>query len=70
MFKYSINLIWSEEDKAYIATVPEFPNLSAFGETPQQALKEAETAIKGFIEVLRQDGCEIPEPLILNKCAA
>ncbi len=29
MFMYSVNLIWSEEDRAYMATVPEFPNLSA-----------------------------------------
>ena len=35
MFKYSINLNWSEEDKNYVATVFEFPGLSAFGETPE-----------------------------------
>jgi len=66
MFKYSINLFWSEEDKSYIATVPEFPNLSAFGKTPQEALKEAEIAIQGFIEVLKEDGCEISEPYTLS----
>jgi predicted RNase H-like HicB family nuclease len=69
MSKYSMNLIWSEEDNAYIVTVPEFPNLSAFGKTPQQAVNEAEIAIRGFIEVLTQDGCEIPKPMTLNKAA-
>lgn len=69
MNKYSMNLIWSEEDNAYIVTVPEFPNLSAFGNTPQQAVNEAEIAIRGFIEVLTQDRCEIPKPFTLNKAA-
>jgi predicted RNase H-like HicB family nuclease len=70
MFKYSVNLVWSEEDRSYIATVPEFPNLSAFGKTPQEAAREAETAVKGFIAVLKEDGEEIPEPLTLERKAA
>jgi len=66
MFQYS--LTWSEEDKCYIATVTEFPNLSAFGKTRQEALKEAETAVDAFIEVLKEDSCEIPKPIAtLNK---
>ena len=30
---------------------------------------EAEIAVRGFIEVMREDGCEIPEPYILEKAA-
>lgn len=62
MFKYSINMAWSDEDEGYIATIPEFPGLSAFGDTPEQAAKEARIAAKGFIEVFREDGCKLPEP--------
>ncbi len=62
MFKYSINLTWSDEDDSYVATVPEFPGLSAFGETPEEAVKEAKIAVKGFVEVFKEDGEEIPEP--------
>ena len=69
MFRYAVNLIWSGEDNAYIATVPEFPNLSAFGKTPREAVREAETAVRGFIEVMKADGCEIPEPSVLEKAA-
>ncbi len=69
MFRYSANLIWSEEDGAYMATVPEFPNLSAFGKTPREAVREAETAVRGFIEVMKEDGCEIPESLVLDRAA-
>lgn len=69
MFMYSVNLIWSKEDGAYMASVPEFPNLSAFGKTPGEAAREAEIAARGFMEVMREDGCEIPEPHILEKAA-
>lgn len=62
MFKYSINLSWSEEDESYVATIPEFPGLTAFGDTPEEAAEEAKIAAQGFIEVFKEDGLEIPEP--------
>lgn len=61
MFKYSINLIWSEEDDCYVSTVSEFPGLSAFGDTPEEAVEEAKIAVKGFLKVYEEDGCPIPE---------
>ena len=63
-FKHSLNLEWSIEDESYIATIQEFPGLSAFGETPQEAVKEAITAVKGFLQIIKEDGDEIPEPII------
>ena len=33
MFKYAIEIFFSEEDEGYIAVVPELPGCSAFGET-------------------------------------
>jgi len=66
MEKYSINIIWSDEDEGYIATIPEFPGLSAFGDTPEEAIEEANIALAGFIEVFKEDGCKIPEPQTLN----
>ena len=50
MNKYGFKLFWSDEDEGYIATCPEFPTLSAFGETPESALTEAQTALDLFIE--------------------
>lgn len=66
MFKYSINLVWSEEDSCYVATVVEFPGLSAFGETPEEATEEAKIAVEGFLKVYQEDGCQIPKPAILK----
>jgi predicted RNase H-like HicB family nuclease len=62
MEKYSINIIYSEEDEGYVATIPEFPGLSAYGETPEEAIEEAQIVLKGFIEVFKEDGCKIPAP--------
>ncbi len=62
MFPYSINLIWSDEDKGYIATIPEFKNLSAFGATRDEALKEAETVLEGYLETLKEENLAIPQP--------
>ncbi len=67
MLKYSINLIWSEEDCCYVARVSEFPGLSAFGETPEEAVKEAKIALDGFIKVYEEDGCSLPEPETLKQ---
>jgi len=66
MFKYSINLTWNDEDNCYIATVSEFPGLSAFGDTPEEAVEEAKIAIEGFLKVYEEDGCQIPEPETLK----
>ena len=66
MFKYSINLTWSDEDNCYVATVSEFSGLSAFGDTPEEAVEEAKIAVEGFLKVYEEDDCPIPEPEILK----
>jgi predicted RNase H-like HicB family nuclease len=65
--KYSFNIIWSDEDENYIATVPEFNGLSAHGDTPEEAIEEANVALEGFLEVFKEDGCEVPEPHTFSK---
>ena len=46
MNKYPINIVWSEDDGEYLATCASFPGLSAFGETEEEALKEAKKQTK------------------------
>lgn len=66
MHNYSVEVIWSDEDECYIATIPEFPGLSAFGDAQEEAIKEAKIALKGFIKVYKEDGCELPKPYLLE----
>jgi len=67
MFQYSINLLWSDEDQGYIALVPEFKNLSAYGETPEEALKEARILIEEYIEIYKEEGIPIPQPFTITQ---
>ena len=62
MTKYEVILYWSEEDKAFIAEVPELAGCAADGATRQEALANAETVISEWIETARELGRNIPEP--------
>ena len=66
MSKHSMLIQWSEGDKAYIATVSELPGLSAFGSSPEEAVKELSIAKKAYLDVLEEDGEEIPGPDFLK----
>lgn len=65
--KYSFNLRYSEEDAGYIAVCPEFPGLSAFGEYPEEAAKEAGTALELFIESYTEENKPLPEPNVVKE---
>ena len=61
--KYSFQVTWSDEDDAYIASCPEFPGLLAHGETPNEAIAEAQIALEGVIEVYKESDMQLPEPI-------
>ena len=62
MVKYEIIIYWSEEDEAFIAEVPELPGCMAYGPTYKEALINAETVIKKWIETAKELGRPIPQP--------
>ena len=66
MSKHSVLIQWSDNDQAFIAIVPELEGLSAFGKTPEEAVKELSKAKQLFLEVLEEDGEKIPEPDLLK----
>lgn len=61
-YRYEIIIYWSEEDKAFIAEVPELPGCAADGQTYQEALAQAEIVIGEWIETAKELGREIPQP--------
>ena len=67
MFKYSMQLFWSEEDKEYVALIPEFPHLSALAGTPEEAVREAQVVAGLFLEVIAERGEDAPQPQILSR---
>jgi predicted RNase H-like HicB family nuclease len=60
--KYTIQIFWSAEDEAFVAVCREFSGLSAFGETREEALREAQIALDLIIETYREKGISLPEP--------
>ncbi|MCK4428620.1 MAG: type II toxin-antitoxin system HicB family antitoxin, partial [candidate division Zixibacteria bacterium] len=54
MNRYTIEIFYSEEDKDYIAVVPELPGCSAFRETEEDALEEIKTAIQLWLETAKK----------------
>ena len=67
MPNYGFNVIWSDEDEAYVATCPAFPDLSAFGESPEEAFEEARVVLGLFMEEYEADGVPLPEPTTLSQ---
>ncbi len=62
MYKYAIEIVYSEKASGYIAVVPELPGCSAFGETEEEALKEVKDAIGVWICYAEVEKREIPKP--------
>ena len=46
MSKYEVILYWREDDRSYIAEVPELPGCMADGATYREALEKAEIVIQ------------------------
>ena len=63
MRDYHINIFYSEEDGGYIADIPDLEACSAFGETPEEALRQVNVAKAAWIEAARAEGKAIPEPM-------
>jgi predicted RNase H-like HicB family nuclease len=59
---YHINVFFSEKDECYIADIPDLKYCTAFGDTPQEALKEVMIAKKIWLQTAREEGMKIPLP--------
>ena len=61
-YRYEIVIYWSEEDKAFIAEVPELAGCAADGATYADALANVDVIIQEWIETAKELGRPIPEP--------
>jgi predicted RNase H-like HicB family nuclease len=59
---YSMYFQWSEEDNAYIVTVPELPGCRTHGKTYEEAVRRGQDAIATWIYGSREMGLPIHEP--------
>jgi predicted RNase H-like HicB family nuclease len=61
MYKYAIEIFYSEEDEGYIANVPELPGCSAFGNTEEESLEEVKIAMELWLKTDQKEGTKIPQ---------
>lgn len=61
MKDYHINLFWSDEDGSWVADVPDLKHCSAFGNTPEEAVREVRIAEEAWLEAARAAGEPVPE---------
>jgi predicted RNase H-like HicB family nuclease len=64
---YPIEIFYSEEDAGYVATLPDLPGCSAFGETEADALSAATDAKEAWIDAQKAAGNPIPLPAESHK---
>ena len=50
-----------KENDYYLVSFPQFENINTYGETKEEALRNAEEALNGSIESDFERGYEIPE---------
>ena len=62
MKDYHINIFFSEEDGGYIADIPDLGACSAFGKTPDKALKQVQLAKRLWLQAAKADRKPIPKP--------
>lgn len=68
--KYTIIIQWSNEDQAFVVTLPEFTNVMqpvTHGNTYEEALKNAQEVLKLLIESSVEEGNPLPEPKTLGQ---
>ena len=59
---YSVLIEYSEEDAGYVARVPALPHCTAFGETYEEAAREIQEAITGWLDAAKEAKLPIPAP--------
>lgn len=60
--RYTVSITWSDEDQAYIASVPDLPGCVADGPTYAEAAASVEVVMGEWIETAAALEREIPSP--------
>jgi predicted RNase H-like HicB family nuclease len=61
--KYSIVIQWSDEDNAFLVTLPEFSrDPQTHGDTYKEAVKRAQEVLETLIEFYQDEGRPLPKP--------
>ena len=61
-YRYEIIIHWNDEEKIFVAEVPELPGCMAHGKDYDNALSNIKEAIELWIDTAKKYGDPIPKP--------
>jgi antitoxin HicB len=62
-YHYSMIVQWSEKNQCFVVTLPEWGDLChTYGDTYEEALKNAQEVLKMLIDSCQEEGNSLPEP--------
>ena len=64
--RYSMLIQWSDEDGAFVVTLPEFDGNKTHGATYEEAARNGREALESLIEAYQAEGWPLPEPALLR----
>jgi predicted RNase H-like HicB family nuclease len=59
-----MNIAWSDEDQAYIVSLPEFPGQHTHGATYEEAFTQGLDLLETWIAIYQEDGKPLPQPQV------
>jgi predicted RNase H-like HicB family nuclease len=65
--QYTYEAMWSEEDRAFIARVREFPSLEAHGDSRGGSIRALRSVIATVVKNLIESGKEVPAQARVKK---
>jgi predicted RNase H-like HicB family nuclease len=69
-YHYSMDIVWDEEDRIFVVTVPELDGCMTHGKTYEEAVRSGKDAMNGWIEVAQSLGWPLPQPRTYADAAA
>lgn len=67
-YDYSVHVVWSKDDQAYLAAIDELPGCIADGATPEEALSNVRIIAQEWVETAKLEKRPIPRPRSLEDC--
>ncbi len=62
MSKYGMIIQWSDEDQAFVVSLPDFPSAHTHGASYEEAARNGEAALELLIENLQATHVSLPMP--------
>ena len=61
MSKYEIIIFWSDNDKCFVAEMPELKGCVAHGDSQDEALNQVQSLATEWLKIANEKGWTIPE---------